>query len=158
YREPDLVDGLVSYPETAHAARDHRLPFDRTSRRAYAHHVPATDALFARQRLGYLDEEMGLQLAVGRDVLRPVVKMLREPVGGPDVRELFGGTERVEIAVKDFSGRIMADLGVQQIGDRRFDGLVVFREGALDEVRGVELGHPLGDHDESAEGVRGRIG
>ena len=52
----------------------------------------------------------------------------------------------------------MADLGVQQIGDRRFDGFVVFREGTLDEVGGIELGHPLGDHDESAEGVRRRIG
>src|SRR5438093_5967514 len=108
YREPNLVDDPVSYPETAHAAGDHRVPFDRTPRGADAHHVAAPDVLFARQRLGYLDEEMRLQLVVGRDVLRPVMEMLREPVRGPDVRERFGGTERVEVAAKDFRGRIMA--------------------------------------------------
>src|SRR5438093_1240155 len=84
----------ASHLEASHPARNHGAAFDRAARRPDAHHVAVPDTLLARECLGDLDEEIRLKLAVGSDVLGPVVKMFGEAIGRADVRELLRRAER----------------------------------------------------------------
>src|SRR5262245_54627991 len=157
-RESDLIDDLVPYPKTSHAARDHRLTFDRPARGADPHHVAALNLFLPGQSLGNLDEEMRLQLVVGRYVLGPVVKVFGKTISGPDVGEFLRRAERIEVAAEDLGDRIRADSRMKRILDRRLDRFVMFPKRSLGKVGGIELGDPFGQHDESAESVRTRVG
>ena len=102
---------FTSYSKTSHAAGHHRLAFDRAARRTDPDHVAALNLFLPGQRFWNLDEEMRLQLATGRDVLGPVVKMLGQTIGGPDVGIILRRAERVEVAAEDLAAGLDPTFG-----------------------------------------------
>ena len=101
---------------------------------------------------------MRLKLACTCDVFRPVMEMLRQTVRRTDVREILCRAKRVSIRMEYLGGRIGTHVRVKRVFGRRFDRFVVLRKWPFREIRRVELGDTLRQHDEGAERLGTGVG
>ena len=115
---PSHISGSIRLVTTALAFTEPR--FDQTS-----HPMAGFDAFLFRQLLGNFDEEFRLHHGVEADVFGPEMEMLGQPVGGCRVGELLGVAELLPVVLEHARHRIAANFRRDEIGDRRFERLVV---------------------------------
>src|SRR5208283_3878986 len=119
------------------------------------------DALRGGEFFRDLDKEFRLALEVVLIVLRPVVEVLGEPVGGRDDGILVGFAEAIPLRLEGLGGRVrVLPLGMERVLHRRLHGFVVLSPRAIGELTGhEETRHAFGVHDErSHASFRRRVG
>ena len=129
-----IVDGLES-PVNRYADVVHRLAFDlhdldplrdhghglhETAIRAHLDPVAGLDPHFFRQSFTDLDELLWLHNLVQARVLGPVMKVLGQPIGRGDMRELLFFAELIAVALEHTGGRILH--GIRLVGKQRVVG------------------------------------
>src|SRR5208282_4054006 len=160
-RHAYLVDLLSGDRHGLDALRDHCLSHDGTAGGGDAHVLRALDALLGGEFFRDLDKEFRLALEVVLIVLRPVVEVLGEPVGGRDDGILVGFAEAIPLRLEGLGGRVrVLPLGMERVLHRRLHGFVVLSPRAIGELTGhEETRHAFGVHDErSHASFRRRVG
>ena len=151
--EADLVDHSPVDDERTHPPGHHGAHLDAAARRADRHPAAVDDPALGGQLRAQLDEHLRLQFVEPgiEPAHRPAQVVLGESVGGGHHGEL--GLGRVDQTVarsrEDAHTRRTHVLGIEQVADRRLEGLVVRRQGTvLDAAGGEEPGDAVGLHDE----------
>ena len=157
------MDGLAVADHRLDALGHVDLGFHRAAFRPDADPAAVGNALFLGQLFADLDEEFRLQRSIDLAVLGPIVEVLGEPVGGRRVGELLGVAELLHVAFEHARHRIAPDLGIDRIGNRRFERFVVHRERPFAHGRAREQAPgAFRLHDEGADhfgfGVRRDVG
>ena len=139
--------------ERTHPPGHHGTHLDAAPRRADRHPAAVDDPALGGQLRAHLDEHLRLQFVEPgvEPAHRPAQVVLGESVGGGHHGEL--GLGRVDQTIarsrEEAHTRRTHVIGIQQVADRRLEGLVVRRQGAvLDAAGGEEPGDAVGLHDE----------
>src|SRR5450759_156381 len=150
-READLPELLSVDLEGEQPFRDHRDAFDGSARGGDLHLGSVRDALLLGESDRDLDEETGLELVEDFRVLRPIVVVLRQPVGRAHDREVFLLSVDILVRAELLRHRTRSDFRMEEVIHRRLDGLVMFGERTVVERRGEKSPDALRVHDECAE-------
>ena len=152
-RHADLVELLAVHHHGLDALGHHRLGDVVAACAGHLHLLAAANAHLVGQFSGNLHERLRHQLHIHWIVLRPVVIVLGEAIGGADdVVAFLHRAVLVHRGLELLHHRIVGLVGVQRIVDGALDGLVVLREGTVGHraERHEDAPHALRIHDERA--------
>src|SRR5918995_3532012 len=141
-READSVDLLAFEIVDWDAVGDQGLAMDLAAARRDGHPARVIHALLGGQLGADLAEQLGLQLGEPGDPTahRPAGVMLGQAVSGHyvGIPGILGRVVGIVRPVQEPYRRIILDVVVEQVRDRRLDGLVVDRERTVGEAHGGE--------------------
>src|SRR5450759_1877636 len=149
--EADLPQLLPVDLQRKQPLRDHRDAFDGSARGGDLHLRSVLDALLLGESDRDLDEETGLELVEDVGVLCPVVVVLRQPVRRAHDREVSLLSVGILVVGELLRHRTRGDFRVEEVLDRRLDGLVMLGERAVVEIRSEKQPDAFLIHDERPE-------
>ncbi|MND86005.1 hypothetical protein D3C80_779510 [compost metagenome] len=127
-RNTDDMNRLSVADERPDALRHYGLGLDRTTFRPHADPAAMFDFLFRSQFFRNFHEEFRLKRRVHPVVLRPVVEMFGQTVGGRRIGELRRRTELFGVRLEHTGNRVAAHFSVEDVLDRAFERFHVCRE------------------------------